>query len=709
MSEQTKQTSAFMPPVYLGDMRVYDIGATTLADCHKMGYFKKAPTKKYRNKKPDLLIISNDGEVILYLESKDDGVLTSQGHINAAYDQEFNAAKSVNSRIFALRDSNHTWWYNPLTGNAILSEDGAVLDAHLEPALHPVEDERLIKKILSSITDENDRLLTVEEQNPTDLARKVHQLLFTWKSVSPSTALYTFVEIFLFKYLSDLGILNGMYSFEFLMGLYDQGNSDLDVLVNYKNNARDKVIQLFPGNVEDDKVMSTTVVNGTVFHDDIGDAETFHGILKLFKEYETQHGKFVSISPDFKSQLFETFLKQEDDKKRMGQFFTPLKIVRNMTRMVDVRPGMRICDPACGVGKFLLEAVSTHIDELYHYDSATGTVASDVELVGYDKFSEDNGDKTIILAKANALIYFSRFLSDNPSEACARSLSEGVLNPSFMLKRDSLGTLERLEEGAYDLILANPPYLVSGSKDVREKANKHAVVILEDGTVYCGEKKYQWGGMGIEAMFIEWMVRSLKPGGRATVVVPDGLLRNEGNAGLRSQIARLCDIECVISLPVNSFFSTQKKTYVVSLRKRHMGIDGTYKKQETPVFAFVCSSIGETLDVYRFDDPDHDDLTHAVDCYNVYRRFVESGADWNTIEKYLDGLDDSIRKRLKIIGADDIVPNSWIVEDFWSTDEKIALGLRNSRNTLTPEKFGDLLKETVSIMTDFAEELECMG
>lgn len=42
MSEQTEQTGAFVPPTYLGDMRVYDIGATTLADCYKQGMFKNS-------------------------------------------------------------------------------------------------------------------------------------------------------------------------------------------------------------------------------------------------------------------------------------------------------------------------------------------------------------------------------------------------------------------------------------------------------------------------------------------------------------------------------------------------------------------------------------------------------------------------------------------------------------------------------------------
>ena len=476
MSEQTEQTSAFIPPTYLGDMRVYDIGATTLADCYKQGMFKKQPSAASRNKKPDLLIVSNDGKVVLYMESKTISNLSSKEDIRKAYEQEFAAAKDVGSRIFALRNAGKTYWYNPATGNEVLDETGKPLDFHLAPMDKPLESERMLRRIMVSIDAKNDKLWTDTQQNPTDLARKVHQRLFTWKSVSPATALYTFVEIFLFKYLSDLGILTGIDSFEYLMGLYKE-NSNLKVLSQYMKGPRATIENLFPSNVATSSVKSTTVINGTVFHEDVGDAETFRDLLGLFQDYEKENGKFINISPDFKSQLFETFLKQEDDKKKLGQFFTPLKIVKNMVRTVDIRKGMSVCDPACGVGKFLLEAVSDRIDEFYKYDLASGGVQPEISITGFDRETEDNHDLTIILAKANTLIYFSKFLSEYPSAECARSVTDEVLNKSFMLRTDSLGTLETLEEDKYDVILANPPYLVNGSKDTRDKANNHAVVM----------------------------------------------------------------------------------------------------------------------------------------------------------------------------------------------------------------------------------------
>lgn len=713
MSEQTEQTGAFVPPTYLGDMRVYDLGATTLADCYKQGMFKKQPSAKYKNKKPDLLIVSNDGEIVLFMESKTNDNLSSAADISKAYKQEFAAAKNVGSRIFALRDANKTYWYNPMTGNMVLDETGQPLNFHLTPVDKPLESERMIRRIMVSIDAKNDRLWTSAQQNPTDLARKVHQRLFTWKSVSPATALYTFVEIFLFKYLSDLGILKGMDSFEHLMSLYEE-NSNLKVLQQYMKGPRTTIEDLFPANMETPSVKPTTVINGTVFHEDVGDAETFRDLLELFQDYEKDNGKFIDISPDFKSQLFETFLKQEDDKKRLGQFFTPLKIVKNMVRTIDLHDGMSICDPACGVGKFLLEAVGGHIEQFYKYNRDAGGVQSKISITGFDRETEDNHDLTIILAKANTLIYFSKFLLDHPSAECAKSLTKQVLNKSFMLKTDSLGTLETLEEDKYDVILANPPYLVNGSKDTRDKANRNAIVLERHGNTWRksekkNSKKYAWGGVGLESLFLEWIVRSLKPGGHASVVIPDGILRNANNASLRENIASQCIIESVISLPVNAFFSTAKKTYVLNLCRKTPNENGILPSQQTKVFTYICSSIGETLDIYRFDDPENDDLKDAVDTYNVYRSMRDANSiDASAIDTYMGQLPNHIKARYRLLEANKFINGSWVVEDYWSEDEKIALGLRNDKENLTPARFVELLRDTISVMDDYAKELSCM-
>ncbi len=156
---------------------------------------------------------------------------------------------------------------------------------------------------------------------------------------------------------------------------------------------------------------------------------------------------------------------------------------------------------------------------LYSYDENSKELKSFVSLTGYDKYSEDNGDKTIILAKANALIYFSKMISENPSSEFAKQISKEILNKCFELKHSTLGTLDKIEENTYDLILANPPYVVNGSAEMRKLTNN-----------------YFWGGLGVESMFLEWIIRSTKQGGTINIVIPDGILSNINNKLLKSKI-----------------------------------------------------------------------------------------------------------------------------------------------------------------------------
>lgn len=681
MSEQTKQSEEFSKQIFIGEWRVFDIGATTLKDLVKNRIINKHTSdENILKKKPDALVVDTNKEIILYVESKDDGKLNSEKQIQDAISQEFEVAKKVKAKIYAVRDSIKTIWMNPLTGNIILDEHGNKLQTNIHPATNPKETERLLKRIISSISKDNDTILKQEYLNPTDLAIKIHQKLWITKNVSPSTALYTFVELFLFKYLSDLGVLKGMYSFEHLLELYED-NSEIDVLNTYMsdNGARSKMKELFPQAAD-----GTGIINGNVFHEDDGDAKVFRAILDAFKTYEKDNGKFINISKDFKSQLFESFLKQDSDSKNMGQFFTPLKIVDNMVRMVDINSGMSICDPACGVGKFLLEAIGDRIGEFYSYNEKNGKITSNITLTGYDKYSEDNGDKTIILAKANTIIYFSKMLTDNSSVNLAKSLASDILNESFELKHSTLGTLEKIEEEKYDLILANPPYVVNGSAEMRKLTND-----------------YKWGGLGIESMFVEWIVKATKQGGTINIVIPDGILSNIANKTLKTQILDCCYLKSIISLPVKAFFNTPKKTYILTLEKKVKNSDGTYPIQKGKVFTYICSTIGESLDVYRFDNPDENDLKDAVDNYKLWKSTAPDMIQ-EIIEKRAKG-------RFKALPVSDFKPEkSWIIENWWTEEEKIKIGLVKNVKKQTLDDFISLIQATEDLMLAIKGELECL-
>lgn len=530
------------------------------------------------------------------------------------------------------------------------------------------------------------------------MATAIHQKIWIAKNSSPETCLYTFVELFIFKYLSDLKVLTGNYSFENLLKMYeDEGNSEEEILAFYlgETGPRERIKTLFPSG--DD---GTTVVNGDVFHAIKdkngeyvvnGDGKTFHLIMDEFARYEKKHGKFININKDFKSKLFECFLKNEKDKKKMGQFFTPLKVVEQMNRMVEIKVGMKICDPACGVGKFLLEAISDDVDNLFKFNG--DSLEQKITLQGFDKYSEDNSDRTIILAKANMLIYLSKLITENPSAANTRRIAQ-LFNKSFILKKSNLGTLENLIENEYDLILTNPPYVVNGSGDIKAIANS---------TGY-----YKCNGLGLESLFMEWIIKSLKEGGTALVVIPDGILSNLANKNLRQFIIDTCTIEGIISLPINTFFGTPKKTYILAIKKKFTDEMGNTPEQEYPVFTYICNSIGETLDIYRFDT-DENHLEEAVNQYKLYQASYDK-SKFKAIA-YDDNENLYIDKKCKLVEVKkfkDTVKQGWFVDNNWTDEEKVELGFKKETNVITIPELQSLIETIVDEMNDYKEDLKCL-
>ena len=90
-----------------------------------------------------------------------------------------------------------------------------------------------------------------------------------------------------------------------------------------------------------------------------------------------------------------------------------------------------------------------------------GKLIKKIQLIGYDKMMSDRDNITIVLAKANMLIYFSNLFKENNELADVRYLAHELLNNTFKLSKTMLGTLDKIEHNTYDLIMANPPYYQS--------------------------------------------------------------------------------------------------------------------------------------------------------------------------------------------------------------------------------------------------------
>lgn len=699
MSEQTIQEGLYSIPVQLDKYICRSLGATSIKDLVKNKEISGLTVKeceKIKANKPDVLVLNKDKQIVIFIEMKEPEKLKTERQRRLAKYQELEVARRTKAKIYMLSDGEVFIWINPITGELIIDENEKPITRKINPKELSAEQNKELAEFIDDvcycINDTNNQLMPKDYIDPTPLAQKVARILQNMSLSSAKNSLYTFVEIFTFKFLSDICVLKGIYSFEGIYAVYtEQGGKD--AFLQYLTTVRKKLLELFPPNPED----GTTIINGRIFHtetDDIGNpvihessADCFGKLLDCFKEYEAEHGKFLYINKDFKSKLFETFMKNSTDKDGMGQFFTPLKVVQEMVRMVDVKEGMSICDPACGVGKFLLESAA-QISNPFYFEN--GRLKSKIALVGMEKKMEDNTyDLTTILAKSNMLIYYSDLFKNNcDSIEKIQELSQHMLNKVITSSHTTLGTLEKLYLNKYDLILANPPYYQSAAIS---EASKSVKIQNTDS------KAYTSGGRGIEALFTEWIIKSLKHGGTANIILPDGIFTNIGNDKLKGLIIDTCYIESIISLPVGTFFNTPKKTFILTIRKRNDNEIGGV--QPFPVYTYLCSTIGETMDAYRFDISEND-LHDAVELYNLYRNNKENAIAVSAVA-------DNPRAKLIPIEkfGEDV---NWNIELFWSDEEKIELGIKKKDTVMSLEQFSGYISELIADIKDYQEAVECL-
>lgn len=667
MSEELIQRRLLDKPEKIGRWDFYNIGSTTVKALKENGIIRNVDYGPEENKKVDGLIVHGKA-VIAVIEFKRPVDFRTKAQRKKAVLQELNVAKKLGSKILIVTDRKDTLWINALTGNPILDENGVALSLDFDSTSDELP--KLIEKINYSISATSNQLRPKELVNPTDLAKQIWQDIWSVSGATPENCLYTFIELFTFKYLSDLGVLKGIHSFQNLIDSFEN-NSQEEILENYANLIRPKIKSLFP----ESSIDKTTIINGTIFVSKDqkavkGYSTVFKKVLLKFRDY----GKLENIEHDFKSKLFESFLKESISKKNWGQFFTPLRVVRAIVAMAEdeIREGASICDPACGVGKFLLEPIKDKIDRFFKLER--GNIRPTIEIHGFDKGFDRDEQKTIILAKANMLIYMSDLIKDNSS--ITEKFSE-LFNKCFILKTNSiLGTLSDPVENRYDLILTNPPYVTSGSSNLKEEIRKDGELV----------NYYKINALGVEGLFMEWIVRALKPGGKAYVVVPDGILNRQNDKTLRKFILDECFIDAIISLPLKTFFTTPKKTYILCLTKKQ----DKRVSQTAPVFTYLVSEIGESRDVYRFDI-DQNDLQEAVALYLSFKGNKDGFRSLNT------------DPRCKIQEISEFEPERhWSVDRWWTKDEKVALGILDEEQVIDLASFSGLIQDVADNLKEYS-------
>lgn len=228
--------------------------------------------------------------------------------------------------------------------------------------------------------------------------------------------------------------------------------------------------------------------------------------------------------------LYEGLLEKNANEKKSGagQYFTPRPLIDCMVRLMKPRPGEVVQDPAAGTGGFLVAA---------------------------DRYIKDRTDDLYTLKESEAFFqrrnaFLGMELVPDTHRLCLMNLMlhgiESIVESGDTLSPDG----ERLARA--DLLLTNPPF---GTKKGGGRPTRSDFSVTADTS-------------NKQLAFVEHIVRALKPGGRAAVVVPDNVLF-EDTAGrrLRYWMMELCNVHTILRLPTGIFYSQGVKTNVLFMTR----------------------------------------------------------------------------------------------------------------------------------------------
>ena len=218
---------------------------------------------------------------------------------------------------------------------------------------------------------------------------------------------------------------------------------------------------------------------------------------------------------DTKGDLYEYMLDKLKQSGQNGQFRTPRHIIRLMVELTGPTATDIICDPACGTCGFLVVA-GEYLRETHPEILRDAKAKKHFHEKMFHGFDFDN--TMLRIGSMNMLLH-------------------GVENPDVRY-RDSLGQEHGGEEEKYTLVLANPPF--AGSLDYENCAKDLQHIVKTKKT---------------ELLFLALFLRLLKPGGRAAIIVPDGVLFGSSKAHkeLRKILVEDQKLDAVVSLPGGVF------------------------------------------------------------------------------------------------------------------------------------------------------------
>jgi type I restriction enzyme M protein len=240
--------------------------------------------------------------------------------------------------------------------------------------------------------------------------------------------------------------------------------------------------------------------------------------------------EWSSLGVDVKGAAFEGLLEKaaSEGKKGAGQYFTPRPLIQSICRLMKPDPrgkqDFTIADPACGTGGFL--------------------VGSYEWLVNVSKGVFDRSEARRI----RTVTYYGQELVARPRRLALMNLYLHGVSPHIYLG-DTLYEPDRGER--YDVVLTNPPFGTKGANQAPDR---------DDFTIETSNKQLN---------FVQHVMNTLKPGGRAAIILPDNCLFEDKAGEVFEILMQDCNLHTVLRLPRGTFtpYSQGVKANVIFFQK----------------------------------------------------------------------------------------------------------------------------------------------
>lgn len=521
------------------------------------------------SKRPDILISefeydgSNDTQyisnLVAYAEAKDNCVVGDR-EWNDAIEQGKVKAPKLGLPYFIVTNCKTTYFYNAKTMKQLTLNGNPIREFQTIDIYRLIKNKLTENPDLDTITTNVDSISTISEAI---FNKKLWELAGVYREIN-------------FKdNVQKIDFTVGFVALEYFEEKEEiDGNKDLSKV--YWSTCNDNIAEKIKNNLsgyikrlenetsfnEFKNVMEVVrvAIDGDGKNKPLIDVEDVKQIYGIIDSMKPLHGTGF----DLFGAVYEMFASSKE-KKDFGEYFTRRhyahifsKLLLQDEDMYNPDKKFSIIDPACGTGGFLTESFKVLIN---NYEK-NGTLDDDAKtfLSKNCFYGIDVRDENISRTRLNMFLV---------GDGHTHMYADNTLKPT---KENSKKVLQQ----EFQYVITNPPY---GNGTIR--ANTTAITSTRT-----------------EVAFICKVIELLKPGGKACIITPDGILENPSFKKFRMELLEKCEIYAIISLPKFAFAPyTKEKTYALFIKKKSSKIT---KIQKNAIWMYIIDNDGLANSDKRF-------------------------------------------------------------------------------------------------------------